>query len=146
MAGLSPTQRTLKAMREQGRLCEIVERFNRFAGPHGIRQDCFGFLDILCIDPADGIVGIQSAGNSFSQHCRKLLDERNEAVYEWLKHAKCEIWCWRKVKLQRGGKAERWQPRIADLLLDGDRIRIVERDKPADKADWTPRPAMFSFD
>ena len=127
MAGLSPTQRTLKAMREQGRLCGIVERFNQYAGPHGIRQDLFGFIDILCLDPADGIIGVQSCGQDYAGHVRKITEERNEAVYEWLKHARAELWGWRKIKLKRGGKAMRWRPRIGDIVLDGEDVRIVER-------------------
>jgi hypothetical protein len=128
MAGLSPTQRTLKAMREQGRLCGIVEKFNQHAGPFGIRQDLFGFIDIIAIDPERGIVAIQSCGQDFSGHIRKLTEERNEAVFEWLRHAPCELWGWRKVKLKRGGKAVRWKPRIADLSLSDDgEIVITER-------------------
>ena len=124
---MTPTQRTLKAMREQGRLCAIVEKFNPYAGSHGIRQDAFGFIDILAIDPVDGIIGIQSCGQNFSEHVKKLTEERNEAVYEWIKHAKAELWGWRKIKLKRGGKAERWMPRIADIKLDGSEPVIVER-------------------
>ena len=127
MAGLSPTQRTLKAMREQGRLCGIVERFNSHVGAFGIRQDLFGFIDIIAIDPRFGIIAIQSCGQDFAGHARKLTEERNEAVFEWLKHARCELWGWRKVKLNRGGKAVRWKPRIADVELWGDEIEISER-------------------
>ena len=107
MAGLSPTQRTLAAMREQGRICGIVEKFNSFSGKFGIRQDLFGFIDIICIDPVLGIVAVQSCGQSFKEHIDKLTGERNENVYEWIKHAPVELWGWRKVKLQRGGKAMR---------------------------------------
>jgi len=128
MAGLSATQRTLKAMREQGRLCGIVERFQRFGGDFGIRQDLFGFIDIICIDPVDGIIAIQSCGHSFSQHVNKLTEQRNQAVFEWLKHAPLELWGWRKVKLKRGGKAMRWRPRIADFKIsDNDQLLIEER-------------------
>ena len=127
MAGISPTQRTLKAMREQGRLCGIVERFNSYAGKFGIRQDLFGFIDIICIDPVDGIIAVQSCGQAFSPHIDKLLGERNEAVYEWLKHAPLELWGWRKLKVKRGGKAMRWVPRIADIVLEGDNIVVKER-------------------
>lgn len=42
----SPTQRSLKMMRERGYICEITERWNPFAK---VRQDLFGFVDILCI-------------------------------------------------------------------------------------------------
>jgi hypothetical protein len=125
---MTPTQRTLKAMREQGRICGMVERFNAHVGPFGIRQDLFGFIDLIAIDPTQGIIAIQSCGQDWAGHVRKIKEERNEAAFEWLKHAKAELWAWRKVKLTRGGKAERWKPRIGDLILthDGD-IAIVER-------------------
>ena len=124
---MTPTQRTLKAQREQGRICGNVEKFNPHVGPHGIRQDLFGFIDLICIDPEQGIVAIQSCGSNYSGHVKKLLEERNEAVFEWLKHAPVELWAWRKVKLHRGGKAMRWKPRIADLSLHGEELIIVER-------------------
>jgi hypothetical protein len=127
MAGISPTQRTLKAMREQGRLCGIVERFQQHGGRFGIRQDLFGFIDIVAIDPVDGIVAIQSCGQDFSGHIKKITEERNEAAFEWLKHAKLELWGWRKVKLARGGKAMRWMPRVADIILDNGEVICVER-------------------
>jgi len=127
MAGLSPTQRTLKAMREQGRVCGIVERFLAYAGPHGKRQDLFGFIDIVAIDPADGIVGIQSCGQDFRKHIEKMNEERNEAMFEWLKHARVELWGWRKVVLKRGSRAKRWCPRVADFWLEKETIRSEER-------------------
>jgi len=127
MAGLSPTQRTLRAMREHGRLCGIVERFNAHVGKFGIRQDLFGFIDIIALDPEDGIIAIQSCGQDFSGHVKKLTEERNEAVFEWLKHAPCELWGWRKVKLKRGGKAMRWSPRVADLSIVDGEVVVIER-------------------
>lgn len=124
----SPTQRTLALMREQGRLCAIVERFNSFVGPHGIRVDAFGFIDLLAIDPVDGIIGVQSCGQDWSGHVEKMLGERNENMHAWIKHARIELVAWRKVKLARGGKAMRWKPRIGDVVLreDGE-LEIVER-------------------
>ena len=127
MAGLSPTQRTLKSMREQGRLCGIVERFNAYVGKFGIRQDLFGFIDIIALDPQHGIVAIQSCGQDYSGHVKKLTEERNEAVFEWLKHAPCELWAWRKVKLKRGGKAVRWSPRVADIRVVDGEVVVEER-------------------
>jgi predicted TIM-barrel fold metal-dependent hydrolase len=125
---MTPTQRTLKACREQGRITGVVERFNAFVGEFGIRQDLFGFIDIICIDPVDGIIAVQSCGQDFSGHIHKLTEERNEAVFEWLKHAKVELWGWRKIKLNRGGKAERWSPRIADFSIGvNNELEIRER-------------------
>jgi len=128
MAGLSPTQRTLKALRAQGRICGIVERFLQYAGKFGARKDLFGFLDIIAIDPIQGIVGIQSCGSAFSEHVKKMTEERNEEMFEWLKWAKVELWGWRKVKLRRGSVAIRWKPRIADFWLENNNIVYKERD------------------
>lgn len=127
--GISPTQRTLKACKEMGRITGIVERFNAHVGEFGIRQDLFGFIDIICIDPTQGIVAIQSCGQDFSGHIKKLLEERNEAVYEWLKHARVELWGWRKVKLHRGGKAMRWMARVADVVIGEDEEILIEERK-----------------
>jgi hypothetical protein len=51
------TQRSLKLLREDGYECAIVERWNAFAH---IRQDLFGFIDILCLCPYRGILGVQT--------------------------------------------------------------------------------------
>lgn len=120
MAGLTPTQRTLRALREQGRVCAIVEKFNAYAGPHGLRQDLFGIIDVLALDPERGVVGVQSCGEAFAAHWRKLTQERAQEVTDWLRTpgTSLELWAWRKVKLHRGGKAERWQPRVQVLTLD----------------------------
>ena len=60
---LSPTARTLRALRAEGIVCEVVERFNAYAGPFGIRQDAFGVIDVLALAPGH-IVGIQCCARS----------------------------------------------------------------------------------
>jgi hypothetical protein len=35
----SPTQRTMRHLREQGAKCAVVEKWNQHVGPFGIRQD-----------------------------------------------------------------------------------------------------------
>ena len=125
--GISATQRTLRELRNQGRICGIVERFNSFSGPHGVRQDLFGFIDIIALDISKGIVGIQSCGQSFSEHIKKITEERNEECFEWLRcGGKVELWGWRKVKLKKGGKAMRWKPRIVIFTLSGDELKYEE--------------------
>lgn len=126
MAGLSPTQRTMKYLREQGRIVGKVETFNPYAGQFGQRNDLFGFIDLICIDPVDGIVAVQSFGQAWSEHVKKMQEERNEDMYEWLKHAKLELIGWRKLKLKRGGKAERYYPRIADIVIGENQELIVK--------------------
>lgn len=118
MAGLSPTQRTIRELKGMGRVCGIVERFNRFAGPHGIRQDLFGFIDLIALDPSRGIIGVQCCGQDFSGHVNKITQERNQEAVEWLRcQGIIELWGWRKVKVKRGGKAMVWKPRIREFTL-----------------------------
>lgn len=118
MGSISPTQRTLKANRNLGRICGIVEKFQQYGGKFGIRQDLFGFIDIIAIDEFEGIVAIQSTGQDWSGHIKKIM-ELEEIVLKWLHHAPLELWSWRKVKKVRGGKAMIWKPRIADFFIDG---------------------------
>lgn len=129
MSGLSPTQKTTKFLKEQGRIVGKVETFNPYAGQFGQRKDLFGFIDLITIDPVGGIVAVQSFGEAWSQHVRKLQEEKNEEMYEWLKHAKLEMIGWRKLKLKKGGKALRWFPRIADVTIDSEGNLIVTERK-----------------
>jgi len=42
----SPTQRSLKYLRDQGMTCQVVEHWNQWAR---IRQDLWGFVDIVAL-------------------------------------------------------------------------------------------------
>ena len=58
---MSPTQRTIRALKDQGMVCGIVEKWNRFAvrgnsGQRGVRQDLFGILDIIALDAQRGVM------------------------------------------------------------------------------------------
>ena len=130
MAGLSPTQRTLRALRQRGLIAAIVEKFNSHIGPFGQRQDLFGIIDILALCPQTGVIGIQSCGQSFSEHRRKILEQRRQETIDWLStpSTSFELWAWRRVKLHRGSKSIRWRPRVAQITLDldGDNIIFTE--------------------
>ena len=115
--GLSATQRTLRALRQEGCICGIVERWNQHVGPFGIRQDLFGFIDIIALYPS-GICAIQSCGQSFAPHIQKIME--NEIAPEWIKSSgTIELWGWRKIKKVRGGKQMVWKPRVVKFQLDG---------------------------
>ena len=116
----SPTQRTIRELRGMGRRCAIVEKWNAYAGPHGIRQDLFGIIDILALDPETGVVGIQCcAGSGFAAHWQKITVEHAQETIDWLTTpgTSLELWAWRKVKVRRGGKAAVWRPRVAKVEL-----------------------------
>ena len=114
--GLSNVQRTLRYLEQQGYISGIVERFNRYAGKFGIRQDLFGIFDLISIMPT-GISGVQVCGSDFSAHNRKILE--NEVAPEWLKAGGSILLIgWRKVLKKRGGKLKIWSPRIKEYALE----------------------------
>ena len=126
--GLSPTQRTLRALRDQGQVCAIVERFNQYAGPFGRREDLFGIIDVLALDPERGVVGIQCCGSDFKAHKDKILIEKAQETHDWLSTpgTALEIWGWRLIRLHRGAKALRWKPRVANIFLDNEGLNYEE--------------------
>jgi len=102
----------------------IVEKWNphvrRADGGMGIRQDLFGFIDLLHICAVSKkITGIQCFGSDWSGHWRKVMGERRGIVMEWLgAGGHLEFWGWRKVKVKRGGKAMIWSPRVGEITLE----------------------------
>jgi hypothetical protein len=116
MAGISPTSRTLNYLREQGWIADKVEQFNPYAGKFGQRKDMFGFGDIVAMGE-NSIIAVQSCGQTFSEHNRKITEDENVApkALRWIEcGGRLILIGWRKVKLKRGGKAMRWQPRIKE--------------------------------
>jgi hypothetical protein len=101
--------------------CAIVERYNAHVGPHGIRQDMFGIIDVLALDPERGVLGIQCcAGSGFNAHLKKITVEHYQETLDWLSTPGTSlfIWAWRKVKVKRGGKAMTWQPRVKEITKE----------------------------
>lgn len=121
MAGISPTQRTIAYLKDQGIICAICERWITNPGlpGGGIRKDLFGFIDIISISKADGIIGIQSCGSDYSGHIKKITEEKADEVLAWLEAGgKLQLIAWRKVKKVRGGKLMIWAPRIKEITVD----------------------------
>jgi len=120
---ISPTQRTLKALKQMGYKCAVVERWLQhvWRAPgqgRGVRQDMFGIIDIIALTPT-GVLGIQSTGRDFAGHHRMLTCEKQEACINWLitPGTALELWGWRKVKAKRGGKAMVWRERVRKYKL-----------------------------
>jgi hypothetical protein len=97
----SPTQRSLKLMRDQGYLCAIVEHWNAFAR---IRQDLYGFVDVLCIKDGKTIAVQTTSYSNVSARIKKIQGLES---YPIVKSAGWEIVVhgWRK------NKSNRWEVR-----------------------------------
>jgi hypothetical protein len=103
-SGTSPTQRSLKVMRDAGYLCQVVEHWNQFAH---IRQDLYGFIDVLCVKGED-IVGVQAtSGDNVAARVTKITEHENWplvcnairiVVHGWRKNSKGR-WVLREVEL-----------------------------------------------
>jgi hypothetical protein len=74
-ASMTPTQKSLNVMRERGFTCEIVERWNPYAK---IRQDLFGFIDLLCVS-REGVVAVQTTSSS-SMSARRTKIANHEHI------------------------------------------------------------------
>lgn len=112
------TKMTLELLRNEGCSVEKVEKFNAFAGPFGQREDAFGFIDIIALDPAkQKIIAIQSTGPSgHRDHIVKIL--ANPFARQWLEcGGQIQMWSWRKLLVAKGMKARRWRPRIENITL-----------------------------
>jgi hypothetical protein len=123
----SPTARTLAYARKRGWLANVTERWN----PHAfVRQDLFGFCDVLVLDGRPGALAIQAtaASNNAAPRMRKL--EELPAVRAWLLASlRVEVWSWRKVGA--AGARKTWSVRrVKAELVDG----VVRWDEVADGA------------
>lgn len=112
MAGLSPTQRTLKLLRDRGFTCAVTERWNPFAK---IRQDLFGFIDIVALRGGK-IIGVQCTSRDNIAARSKKIQDLVEAQ-DW-SMAGGLIWIigWGKVGAR--GERKKVQPRLVRLQYD----------------------------
>ena len=70
----SPTQRSLAHMRKLGYTVAVTERWNPFAK---IRQDLFGFVDVLCIGNGETVAVQCTSGDNVSSRVQKIADHEN---------------------------------------------------------------------
>jgi hypothetical protein len=105
MAKESPTTRSLALLREQGYTVAVVEKWN----PHAkIRQDLFGFIDILAIKRGETLA-VQATAAGVSARLKKINDsELLPKVREagWT----IQIWGWTK-----SAKTGKYVLRVIDI-------------------------------
>ena len=111
----SPTTRSLERMRKLGYLCQVVERWNQHAH---IRQDLFGFIDILCIHETTGhVVALQAC--SYCDVMKRVDKIRGLPAHQTVLTAKWSILVqgWRKTPKIRGGKQMVWTCREFEVQV-----------------------------
>ena len=101
----SPTQRSKAFLEGRGYQVEVTERWNPFAR---IRQDLFGFIDMLAIREGE-ILGVQTTSRSnMSARIRKIAEHENVAAVRKA-GIRIEVHGW--AKDAKG----RWQVRVEDI-------------------------------
>ena len=94
----SPTQRSLKYMRDQGYYAEVVERFNSFTKR---RHDLCGFIDILCLGDGE-VIGVQTTSYSHISDRKKKIQEHENFQTVLKSGIRIVVHGWHKV-------GNRWQ-------------------------------------
>lgn len=106
MSSTSPTARSLAALRADGWTVAVVEKWN----PHArIRQDLFGFIDLLALRAGETLAIQVTSADHVSNRVAKIADaEHVAAVREagW----RIEVHGWRYDR-----KARRWVCRVVDV-------------------------------
>ena len=90
---MSPTQRSLALLRDQGYLVAVVEKWN----PHAkIRQDLFGFIDLLAVKDGE-VLGVQSTSYSNTSARLKKIREHENLSQVLASGMRVVVHGWRKV-------------------------------------------------
>jgi hypothetical protein len=110
MAG-SNTTRTLALVRKQGFLAAVVEKWNHH---RKIRQDLFGFADVIAVDPDQGqfLLFQTTSYSGFSSRRKKILSSGDAKT--WLQAGgRIFVHGWQ----QKNGKGTRWSVREEEVTL-----------------------------
>lgn len=100
----SPTQRSLKYLRDQGYTVAIVEWFNYWTKR---RHDLFQFADLMAIRENEVLLVQVTSGTNVSARIKKIAE--NEHIGAVRKAGiRVEVHGWRKLK-------SGWSPRVVDL-------------------------------
>ena len=114
----TPTQRSRDWLKKRGTESQIVERWNSFAK---VRQDLFGFCDIVALESR--IVAIQvTSGTNVAARVNKIIDEPRARA--WLASGGLiEVHGWRKTG--KAGKRKLWNLRRVAVELDGMGVMVT---------------------
>ncbi len=99
----SPTSRSMEFARGIGLHVQVVERWLPFAR---VRQDLFGFIDLVAMQEGEPLLAIQATSTSnLAARVKKAL--ASPLLRVWLSTG-CRFECWGWALKGAKGKAKRW--------------------------------------
>lgn len=111
--GISPTQRSLRYLREQGFLVEKTEHWNQHVR---IRQDLFGIADMIALTPTETWFIQSTTGDNAAARLAKICGNPKASEILTSPHRKIFIHAWRKVGAR--GKRKLWELREIEVALE----------------------------
>lgn len=91
---MTPMQRSLAYLRGRGYHCEITEHWNPYAK---IRNDLWGWCDILAVAPGGCLLAVQTT--TMSNKTARVAKIRASKTYDLVRHlVVIEVHAWRKLK------------------------------------------------
>lgn len=110
---MTPTQRSLALLKQQGYTTRVVEHWNAWAK---IRQDLYGFIDIVALHPErKGILGIQTT----------TADNVSKRITKALALEPCRLWisCGNRIEFHGWKKTNnRWEVNVTELMFEQERF------------------------
>jgi hypothetical protein len=107
----SPTQRTLKWLRDDGYLATVTEHYNAFTHR---RIDLLGFGDILAIQPGVTLLVQCTTTSNMAARVTKIRGECADNARAWLAAGnKIQVVGW-SLRGERG-KRKTWQAKIVEI-------------------------------
>lgn len=111
---MSPTARTLAALRREGYIAGVVEA--RVPGRPWITRDLYVIVDVMAFHPdRPGVLAIQ-ATTAANLGAREVKAKAEPRAALWCRAGmgrRLQLWGWRKVGER--GKRKRWAPRIIEM-------------------------------
>lgn len=117
---MSPTQRTLKYLRDLNYTCEVVERWNAHTKT---RKDLFGFGDVIAVGNETTLLVQVTSGSNTAARIAKIKNECRENARNWLLAGnEIEVHGWRPLVAYKkdGTKAKRlkWTIKLSSVTLE----------------------------
>jgi len=90
---MSPTQRSLKLLRDRGYLVAITERWNPFAK---LRQDLFGWIDLLAIKGNETLAVQTTTAPNMHARLSKIKSLQSAELWMESPNRKAAVHGWKK--------------------------------------------------